>query len=253
VRVVLAAGLAGLLAAAFVVADDGPSPARAAAGTAGNTEVVIDLSGSVTADTNRPVGTVLRRIADRAGRRGTVGLVVFSDTAYEMLPPGTPAGELRPLIRYFSGQQSGSVSQADVRHPWSSFSGGTMISTGLVLARKALARAGMAGRIVLVSDLADFDSDRTRLRDELVTLAADPAIDVEVIALPGADPGTRRDFARAIGEESVASAPEARPAAAAGGSGGRFPLLLVALAGAVALALGAHEVWAVSLRWREAG
>ena len=36
-----------------------------------------------------------RLIADNA----SIGLVVFSDVAYELLPPGTPASELRPMLR----------------------------------------------------------------------------------------------------------------------------------------------------------
>ena len=40
--------------------------------------------------------TALRRLSPRTR---SIGLVVFSDVPYELLPPGTPASELRPMLR----------------------------------------------------------------------------------------------------------------------------------------------------------
>jgi hypothetical protein len=56
--------------------------------------VVLDLSASISADTYSRIGQTLRQIVRRGGR---YGLVVFSNTAYEALPPGTPASALQPL------------------------------------------------------------------------------------------------------------------------------------------------------------
>ena len=60
--------------------------------------VVLDLSTSVDAQKSQRVQRVLQSMAETEGR---VGLIVFSDSAYEMLPPDTRSEELRPLLRFF--------------------------------------------------------------------------------------------------------------------------------------------------------
>ena len=42
-----------------------------------------------------------------AETEGRIGLVVFSDTAYEMLPPDTRSEELRPILRFFEAPPGG--------------------------------------------------------------------------------------------------------------------------------------------------
>jgi hypothetical protein len=61
--------------------------------------IVLDLSASITSDTYSRIQETLRQLVSRGGR---YGLVVFSNNAYEALPPGTPASALEPIIRYFS-------------------------------------------------------------------------------------------------------------------------------------------------------
>ena len=56
--------------------------------------VVLDLSASISTDTYARIGATLDELADTGGR---YGLIVFSDTAYLALPPGTPAAELRAV------------------------------------------------------------------------------------------------------------------------------------------------------------
>ena len=56
--------------------------------------VVLDLSASISPDTYARIGATLRELTESGGR---YGLVVFSDTAYEAIPPGTPSEALRPL------------------------------------------------------------------------------------------------------------------------------------------------------------
>ena len=63
-----------------------------------DTIVVLDLSASIGSDTYSRIGATL---ASLARSRGRYGLVVFSGEAYEALPPGTPAEDLAPLVRYF--------------------------------------------------------------------------------------------------------------------------------------------------------
>src|SRR6266508_4586844 len=60
--------------------------------------VVLDLSSSTEAAPPEEIELALRRVA-RSGRRA--GLVLFSDVAYEALPPSAKAAELLPFIRYF--------------------------------------------------------------------------------------------------------------------------------------------------------
>ena len=55
--------------------------------------------------------------------------------------------------------------------PWSQFSGGTRISTGLVAGQEALGRAQVAhGALVLMSDLNDSQNDRDPLIAEATAL-----------------------------------------------------------------------------------
>src|SRR5437870_3727832 len=90
--------------------------------------IVLDLSASISSDTFSRIGDTLGKLVATGGR---FGLVVFSNVAYEALPPGTPASALRPLIRYFTlpanPPPGGAV--AFPTNPWTlSFSRGTHIS-----------------------------------------------------------------------------------------------------------------------------
>ncbi len=60
--------------------------------------VVLDVSASISSETYDRIVATLDRLADSNGR---YGLVLFSDTAYMALPPGTAAAELRPFVRFF--------------------------------------------------------------------------------------------------------------------------------------------------------
>jgi hypothetical protein len=99
------------------------------------------------------------------------GLVVFSDTAYEMLPPGAPGTELKPLLRFFT-PRPGST-QTDpifLENPWTdAFRGGTRISSGLELARQVLRDDHVRnGSVLLISDLDSASSDVTLLTQSLL-------------------------------------------------------------------------------------
>ena len=60
--------------------------------------VVLDVSASISSETYDRIAATLDRLADSNGR---YGLVLFSDTAYLALPPGTAGAELRPFVRFF--------------------------------------------------------------------------------------------------------------------------------------------------------
>ena len=118
--------------------------------------VVVDLSLSITDndyDTLR--GAFRRLIAEDA----SIGLVVFSDVAYELLPPGTPASQLRPVLRLLVPPRLGQPV-----NPWTqTFRAGTQISAALLLARTMLERDGVKdGSILLVSDLETAPDDLPR-------------------------------------------------------------------------------------------
>jgi hypothetical protein len=126
--------------------------------------VVVDLSLSIEDEDYNAVRTAFKKlIAENA----SIGLVVFSDIPYELLPPGTPASELRPMLRLLIPPRLGSPV-----NPWSiTFRAGTKVSAALQLARDMLRRDGIEkGSILLVSDLETAPDDvpsLSRIVDEI--------------------------------------------------------------------------------------
>jgi hypothetical protein len=250
------------LALAYLLAPGGDR-GRAFAASGRGTMVVLDVSGSV--DDVRParlIRNALREEQDAAGPGGRVGLVLFSDTAMETLPPTAPASELATFRRFFVPLRHPRARTAPPgvrlpvahfpRSPWEMFVGGTSISSGLREARLALARAGMGGgRVLLVSDLVDAPEDMPRLRRELALYVRDPGLDLKVRVLPSDLPQPLHLFRKQLGGAAVrpARVPLGPPAAPP-----RHPvsLSLVLAAAGVAVALALHELLGVPLRWREA-
>jgi len=112
------------------------------------TVVVLDGSFSISGLSGRIAGNAVRKIAST---NRPIGLVAFSDAAYQLLPLGTPARELYPYVRFFRASSA--------NNPLVALRGGTQISTGLDLARDVLDSAGVGGgTIVLISDLVDPSS-----------------------------------------------------------------------------------------------
>jgi hypothetical protein len=147
--------------------------------------LVIDQSKSVYLVGYRAIGEIFRRFADSDA---PVGLVMFSDIAYELLPPGSHGSELRPLLHYYTPSGGGNQLDADTHfpaNPWdNTFSGGTKVSSGLDMARQILERDRVKqGTIVLVSDLDTVDTDLPSLARTLATLRDDPRVDLKVFAL----------------------------------------------------------------------
>jgi len=159
VRAALALGLVGVLALAFLEAHS-IDPRRAPLIPSDTTGVlVLDLSASVYEDA---FGQTIRKLA-AAGEE--TGVVAFSDAGYELLPPGTPARELLPLLRYFRPGAAGAGTALPV-DPWQDFRAGTRISEGLKVAHEALLREHVRkGSIVLVSDLEVLPDEIIRLGD----------------------------------------------------------------------------------------
>jgi hypothetical protein len=208
---------------------------------------VLDVSASISSDTYSRIGTTLSALADEHGR---YGLVVFSDQAYEALPPGSPAADLRPLVRYFTlpRQESPGVAPQFPPNPWArSFTGGTKISAGLALAHE-IAVEGKVRRpaVVLVSDLDDDPQDVRRLGAVLLAFRRD-GIPTQVVGLDASAEDLAL-YTRILGRQAVV---HASPPAEGGPSQYEtaFPWALIGLALVAAAALAAHELWSPRLEW----
>jgi hypothetical protein len=163
-RLALAGGLLAALALAFFVAR-GQEVRQAPLVPAGTTGMlVLDLSASVY---EGALDVTIAKLVDTDER---TGLVVFSDSAYELLPPGAPSRELQSLLRFFKARPDATLP----RNPWEDFRGGTRISVGMEFARQALLREEVSnGSIVLVSDLEILPDEIARLSEVLAQIRQD--------------------------------------------------------------------------------
>jgi hypothetical protein len=216
--------------------------------------VVADFSRSIDPRAYRRMGQLLRTLADSDQR---LGLVVFADDAYEMLPPGTRGDALRPMLRYFAVGKgaTAALTVGAQQTPWTSaFLGGTSIGRGLRLTRELLEQQPTSRRsVLLVSDLDDASSDIPLMTEEIGRYR-DAGIRLHVIPLfPSvgdlafftslSGPGTILS-----GDQLTANARIAERQSAVGD----FPLWLVVPAVVLLLGLGASELLARRLDWRSA-
>jgi hypothetical protein len=244
VRTGLALALLGTLAAAFLLARGPQSRAGVLSGGT-TTVVVLDLSWS----TSSSYGEIARTLRELASSGGRLGLVVFSDVAYEMLPAGTPAAELRPLLRFFSRPKGHRVES-----PWAaSLSGGTRISAGLLLGREMLRRDRISnGSVVLVSDLGDAPNDRAQLTAAVLSYVRE-GIPLRVV---GIDPTAENErfFQGLLGSRPLRPrANRSSPVAESSSSSG-LRLALVAVAALFLALLVVNEHACARLSWsREPG
>jgi hypothetical protein len=216
--------------------------------------IVLDLSASISSDTFSRIGETLRKLVATGGR---YGLVVFSNVAYEALPPGSPASALRPLVRYFTiPEQPGPGGAAALpTNPWThSFSSGTRISAGLDLAHRILVANGLSrSRVVLISDLADDPADLQRLNEVAVGEYGRGRTPLAVVAL-NASPADEAFFSRLGGTKVAEASPApARPSAPPIVAPSKLPVGLAAAVVATLLALAIYRLWAARLRWGTTG
>jgi len=199
VRVLLAAALAGTLAWLFVVAQSAGAGRAAVFPEGTSTGVVaLDMSASISGPVYARVATTLRGIVNA---NQSVGLVMFSDTAYELLPPNSPPGAMVQFIPFFTPQRYYGGTPVFGQTPWDTFMGGTRVASGLEMARLALRRAHVRhGAILLVSDLDDSNADQGLLDDEALRLRADH-IPVRIVPL-FATPSNKRLFGALFGENA---------------------------------------------------
>jgi hypothetical protein len=213
--------------------------------------VVLDLSTSVRPSTYE---LIRRQLEGLAATNRRFGMVVFSDVAYQTIPPATPARELEPYVRFFQPEYRFDEEGNPLpRSPWEQwFSAGTSISSGLLLAAKLLEERTYEQRgVVLISDLADDPSDYQTLADT-VSLYSRRQIPLSVVALDPT-PEDSEFFTRlldnpgAIGNVSLPTQQsgrgQLRVAAAFPVATGILAALVIAL-----LALNLH--WTEPLQWR---
>jgi hypothetical protein len=241
-RVFLAAALAATFLLLFLTARSAGAGRAAVFPKGVHTGVVaLDMSASISGPTYARVATTLRGIVNA---NQSVGLVMFSDTAYELLPPNSPPGALAQFIPYYVPKRYYGGAPVFSQTPWDTFMGGTRVGTGLEMARVALRRAGVAhGAILLVSDLDDSNGDQSLLEQEAATLHAQH-IPVRIVPLFA----TIRDvdlFTALFGQSSmvdpsVFTHTAKREAASVAAS---QPWALLLLGGALVLLLAGNERW----------
>jgi hypothetical protein len=249
VRLLLAAVAVGA-AVAFLVISRHPTT-RTIAGLPhdARTVVVLDVSASISSDTYARIGGTLAALSHSPTR---IGLVVFSDSAYEALPPGSPASDLRPLVRYFTvpEQTQNGFAPSFPPNPWATtFSAGTRISAGLELAHSIAVAQGKRPSVVLVSDLDDDPNDLASLAT--VTAAYDrDHVPLRVVGL-NPSPEDVSLFERLLGPAvPIAQAPTLEQVAPHQMTA--FPVVLLVLAILAAAALALRELWSPELEWSAA-
>ncbi|MDX6450491.1 MAG: hypothetical protein QOH16_540 [Gaiellaceae bacterium] len=249
VRLLLAATLLAALVVAFLVAPRTPGRRFLPADATGI--VVLDLSSSIKPDTYFRIEQTLATIAASQSR---LGLVIVSDVAYEALPPGTAAQELKPMLRFFAPQSTAAGASAQLaRSPWDQwFSAGTRISSGLFLAAHMLQQEHVKkSAVMLISDLADDPTDLTRLTDA-VLLLQQRQVPLEIVGLDP-NPANADFFKRLLGTDAIFQEAHLPTGAQARGQlevTGTFPTALAVFAAFVIALLALNEWWAEPLRWQ---
>ncbi|MDQ3379045.1 MAG: VWA domain-containing protein [Actinomycetota bacterium] len=196
-RVGLALAMGAALVLVFLIArsQDVRFAPLVPSGTTGM--VVLDLSASVSE------GGLDVTVEKLASTDEKTGLVVFSDGAYELLPPGSPSRELSSLLRYFKERSDGTLP----RNPWEEFRGGTRISVGMEFARQVLHRENVSrGSIVLISDL-EIDPDEIARLAEVLALIESEGYQVRIVPLFPSEQ-KRALVERLVGSNAFVRAPE---------------------------------------------
>jgi hypothetical protein len=199
IRVLLGLMLAGTLALLFLVAR-GAGAGRAAVFPEGADTgvVVLDMSASISGPVYARVASTLQGIV---AANQSVGLVMFSDTAYELLPPNSPPSALTQFVPFFVPVRYYGSTPVFGQGPWDMFMGGTRVAPGLIAGADALKRAQVKhGAILLVSDLDDSAADQPLLEQEAVRLRQQH-IPLRIVPLFAA-PHDKRVFAALFGDNA---------------------------------------------------
>jgi von Willebrand factor type A domain len=246
IRLVLALAAAVLLGAAAASARSLQVEPKGLLPTGTTGVVIIDLSLSIGDQNLQDARKALQRVIEA---NEPIGFVVFSDVPYELLPPGTPAKELRPILRLLAPETG------KLAYPWQqAYRAGTKISEALELAGNMLRRDRVSpGSILLLSDLDTAPDDYDKLARTLQALKRE--FRIRVVPLSPSSEG-RRLFAGTLGEPAFTkrSELEGRPSDADTGLRGDTPVWLLVFGGLCFVALAAHELFGarLALPWRTA-
>jgi VWA domain-containing protein len=238
IRLVLAAAAVALVLAAAATARDPKTSEQTLVPPDRIGVVVLDLSLSITDEDYAAIRHTLRRLV---AENASIGLAVFSDAPYELLPPGTSAKELQPILRLLVAPRLGPV-----RNPWTqTFRAGTRISAALDLAKSMLDRDQVAnGSILLVSDLETAPDDVPALARTIDNIER-AGIKLRVVPL-GPSSDAVKLFSGLLKTDAVAALTHvtqpSNPEAVA--TGVETPVLFLILGVLVFLALAAHERFA---------
>jgi hypothetical protein len=245
-RIALIATLLAVFVAIAVTAFQLRTRATSYFAKGGNGIVVLDLSASVDPRANVRLATFLKTLADSDQR---IGLVVFEEQAYELLPPGTRGDEIRPMLPFFGASRPVFGPET----PWSrAFLGGTSIGAGLHLARDIVERTG-GGSVLLISDLQDASSDVPLLTDEISQYRT-RGIDLRVLPLFPNESALAL-FTGLVGTNAFVDESALQKNASVAEHQGvvsEFPKWLLLLAAALLLGLAANEYVGRQLEWKEA-
>jgi hypothetical protein len=240
IRAVLAIAAIACVAAAAASARSGDVRVQSVLSTRSTGIIVLDLSLSIQDVDYKRLRNALKHliVAD-----APVGLVIFSDAAYELLPPGTPAHELQPILRLLTPPERGQPV-----NPWSdAFRGGTRISSALLLAQDMIERDHIQNpSVLLISDLETAPEDVQTLLQVLRSLRG-KGVQVKIVTL-------------SAGREAVASVKAvagedafAPPSAYTGDPGEREPVTGGGVLSRTFLLLGALCLVLLGLHERFAG
>jgi hypothetical protein len=242
VRILLAAALVATLAWLFVDARSAGAGRAAVFPEGASTGVVLlDMSASISGPIYARVATTLRGIV---AANQSVGFVMFSDTAYELLPPNSPPAAMLAFVPFFQPLRYYGSTPVFGQTPWDTFTGGTRVGAGLQVAAAALRRAKVQhGAILLVSDLDDSNADQGLLEQQALSLRAEH-IPVRIVPLFAA-PSDKALFASLFGDNAfvdphVFTHTAKRQAASVAAP---QPWLLLLLGAALVLLLAGNERW----------
>lgn len=233
VRIVLAAAVLASLAGAVLSARTLHVQPAGLLPTGTTGVVIADLSLSIGDDNLRDGRKALEKVM---AANEPIGFVVFSDVPYELLPPGTPARELRPIMDLLAPVRGA------VPNPWQQgYRAGTRISQSLELAASMLERDRISpGSILLLSDLDTAPDDFDKLARVLQDLKR--AYTIRVVPLSPTSDGMRL-FSGSLGPEAIVETDELNSAAPDPTTGvrGSTPAWLLLFGGICFAALALHE------------
>jgi hypothetical protein len=247
IRIALALAIATAAALELGLARGGGVTEAAYLPSNGTSVVIMDFSYSITGSSYRLIVNALRKIS-AAGN--PVGLIGFSDVAYELLPPGTPSRELEPVARLFIPLPSRRGEIRFPSSPWGQLQGGTRISTGLRLADESLRRAGVRrASILLMSDLETASEDAPAVVDAVASLQRH-GYSLHLIGLDPTPPSLHF-FEGLVGKDAFVRekslAASVKHPGSSGLLSGQTPWAFLLGAALLAALLAANEYWAGEL------